>query len=204
MELDDDPECNGLASRPSVEGRGPTEAFLMDSISPDEELKIVKSTVPSEIKLPSGNIMSKTSDFSCGAVMLGEGSSIITLPALEDATAAAPARTQKTNNPLPLVSFSSEVADEFLLLTSGSISRMPETKQESFSRFVIACKLSARNCHLVSSLKSFLSPNANDLQFLLLIIVFLSGYVSALCILMFMFLDSCSFWFWILFLPYEK
>lgn len=155
MELDDDPECNGLASRPSVEGRGPTEAFLMDSIFPDEELKIVKSTVPSEIKLPSGNIMSKTSDFSCGAVMLGEGSSIITLPALEDATAAAPAPTLKTNNPLPLVSFSSEVADEFLLLTSGSISRMPETKQESFSRFVIACKLSARNCHLVSSFKIF-------------------------------------------------
>ncbi|KAI3470665.1 hypothetical protein Pfo_027328 [Paulownia fortunei] len=149
LELDDDPRCDGLESRPFFEGRGPMEAHLTDSkLSPAKEPKLVKATIHPEVKSLSGLISGKVSELSSpGAVMMGEGSSGIAFPALGEATAAAQSavlpltvaafdKPKEANNPPPLFSFSSKVADKFPSLTSESSSRMPETKPESSSSLV--------------------------------------------------------------------
>ncbi|KAI3458756.1 hypothetical protein Pfo_015419 [Paulownia fortunei] len=147
LEQDDDVHCNGLASRPFSEKKGPVEAPCTDSkLAPAEEPKLVKTTIQPEDKSPSGLISRKTSELCPGAVTVGEGSSVIDFPASSEATAASQSavlplsvaafdKPKEANNPPPLFSFSSKVADKFASLPSES-SEKAETKLESSSSLV--------------------------------------------------------------------
>ncbi|KAL7109092.1 hypothetical protein ACP275_06G153600 [Erythranthe tilingii] len=141
FDFDDDIECNGLASQPSVDGRGPVGSHTTDNISPAEKPKLVRTTLSPEVKLPSGHVSSETSDRSPGTFMVGEGSSSVPLSNSEAATTAVQSavfpvsvaafdKPKETNSPPPLFSFSSKVADKFLF-SSESSSRTPEAKPES-------------------------------------------------------------------------
>ncbi|KAL8051513.1 hypothetical protein ABFX02_06G151900 [Erythranthe guttata] len=141
LDFDDDIECNGLASQPSVEGRGPVGSHTTDNISPVDKPKFVRTTISPEVKLPSGHVSSETSDRSPGTFMVGEGSSSVPLSNSEAATTAVQSavfpvsvaafdKPKETNSPPPLFSFSSKAADKFLF-SSESSSRTPEAKPES-------------------------------------------------------------------------
>ncbi|EYU33149.1 hypothetical protein MIMGU_mgv11b018517mg, partial [Erythranthe guttata] len=160
LDFDDDIECNGLASQPSVEGRGPVGSHTTDNISPVDKPKFVRTTISPEVKLPSGHVSSETSDRSPGTFMVGEGSSSVPLSNSEAATTAVQSavfpvsvaafdKPKETNSPPPLFSFSSKAADKFLF-SSESSSRTPEAKPESPNRLVIACELLSTNRHFVS------------------------------------------------------
>ncbi|KAL7148062.1 hypothetical protein ABFS83_06G152000 [Erythranthe nasuta] len=142
FDFDDDIECNGLASQPSVEGSGPVGPHTTDNISPVEKPKYVRTTISPEVKLPSGHVSSETTDRSPGTFMVGEGSSSVPLSNSEAATTAVQSavfpvssvaafdKPKETNSPPPLFSFSSKAADKFLF-SSESSSRTPEAKPES-------------------------------------------------------------------------
>ncbi|XP_020551179.1 nuclear pore complex protein NUP1 [Sesamum indicum] len=151
LELDDDLHFNGLASKPSSEGGGPVEAHFTDSkLSPAEEPVLVRSTSQPEVKAP-GLISSRTGDLSSpGAVTVGEGSFGIAFPTSGQATVAGQSavlplsiassdKPKEANNPPPVFSFISKVADKVPSLPSESSNRMPESKPESSSSLVNVC-----------------------------------------------------------------
>ncbi|KAL0340671.1 UNVERIFIED_CONTAM: Nuclear pore complex protein [Sesamum radiatum] len=150
LELDDDLHFNGLASKPS-EGRGPVEAHFTDSkLSPAEEPKLVRSTSQPEVTAP-GLISSRTGEVSSpGAVTAGEGNFGIAFPTSGQAivvgqsaflplSIASSDKPKEANNPPPVFSFSSKVADKVPSLPSESSNRMPESKPESSSSWVNVC-----------------------------------------------------------------
>ncbi|KAL0403543.1 UNVERIFIED_CONTAM: Nuclear pore complex protein [Sesamum radiatum] len=151
LELDDDLQFSGLASKPSSEERGPVEAhFTGSKLSPAEEPELVRSTSQPEVKAP-GLISSRTGELSSpGAVTVREGSFGIALPTSGQATAAGQSavlplsiassdKPKEANNPPPVFSFSSKVADKVPSLPSESSNRMPESKPESSSSWVNVC-----------------------------------------------------------------
>ncbi|KAL0382723.1 UNVERIFIED_CONTAM: Nuclear pore complex protein [Sesamum calycinum] len=126
LELDDDLHFNGLASKPSSEGRGPVEAHFTDSkLSPAEEPELVRSTSQPEVTAP-GLISSRT------AIVVGQS---LFLPL----SIASSDKPKEANNPPPVFSFSSKVADKVPSLPSESSNRMPESKPESSSSWVNVC-----------------------------------------------------------------
>lgn len=143
----DDAQCNGLASRSLSEKKGPIESPLTDSkLAPAEEPKLVKTTIQPEDKSPSGLISRRTSELSPGAGMVGERSSVIAARASEETRATSQSeffasavaefdKPNDANNPPPLFSFSSKVADKFPSLPSESIKRT-ESELKSSSRLV--------------------------------------------------------------------
>ncbi|KAL0358600.1 UNVERIFIED_CONTAM: Nuclear pore complex protein [Sesamum angustifolium] len=151
LELDDDLHFNGLASKPSSEGRGPVEAHFTDSkLSPAEEPELVRSTSQPEVTAP-GLISSRTGEVSSpGAVTAGEGIFGIAFPTSGQAivvgqsaflplSIASSDKPKEANNPPPGFSFSSKVADKVPSLPSESSNRMPESKPESSSSWVNVC-----------------------------------------------------------------
>ncbi|KAK6156225.1 hypothetical protein DH2020_010473 [Rehmannia glutinosa] len=147
FEQDDDVHCNGLATRPFSEKKGPIEAPLTDSkVAPSEEPKLVKPSIQLEDKSPSALISGKASELSPSAATVGEGSSAIALPASEETAAASQSavlplsvaafeKPKEANNSPPLFSFSSKVADKFASLPSES-NKESEFKIESTSSLV--------------------------------------------------------------------
>ncbi|KAG8380702.1 hypothetical protein BUALT_Bualt06G0043400 [Buddleja alternifolia] len=149
LEQEDDVYCNDLAARPLSERRGPMEAHLtVSKLGSYEEPKMVKTILQSEMKSPSGFVLSKTNELSSrDSVTVGEESSTIGFPTSEQATAASQSavlpisvatfdRPKETNNPPPLFSFSSTVADKFPSLPLEPSSKKTESKLENSSSLV--------------------------------------------------------------------
>ncbi|KAL8551907.1 hypothetical protein ACS0TY_000813 [Phlomoides rotata] len=119
-----DVQCNGIASRSPFEKKEPVGSLLSDSKrASDEEYKLVKPTIESEDKSPSGLISRGTNEFSQGAVTAGERMGAVVIPASEERATSQSAsfvssytafdKPAEANNSPPQFSFSPKVSDKF-------------------------------------------------------------------------------------------
>ncbi|KAH6826510.1 hypothetical protein C2S53_014723 [Perilla frutescens var. hirtella] len=141
----DDVECNGLASRPLSENKGPIE---FQHPKPAEKSK---TTSQSEDKSFFGLISRGAREHSPGAVTFGQGTSAIAIPSPEGTRATSQSQIFAPSVPLfdkpkeanssHMFGFSSKAADKFPSLASESIKRAESEPERSSSFATISTSI---------------------------------------------------------------